>query len=120
MTKFHRSLILCSSVLALSACGADEIASPGSGGDIIINNPAPTPTPTPAPTGGAGSVTAAASCPTIADGLADSGVLNVPGGTVRVCTLPARINSSSTLPYVSGVAYRMNGRVDVGTDGFGL
>ena len=117
MTKFHRSLILCSSVLALSACGADEIASPGSGGDIIINNPAPTPTPTPAPTGGAGSVTAAASCPTIADGLADSGVLNVPGGTVRVCTLPARINSSSTLPYVSGVAYRMNGRVDVGTDG---
>lgn len=117
MTKFHRSLILCSSVLALSACGADEIASPGSGGNITINNPSTTPTPTPTPSGGASAVTAAASCPTIADGLTDSGVLNVPGGTVRVCQLPARINTSSTLPYVSGVAYRMNGRVDVGTDG---
>ncbi|WP_324740436.1 hypothetical protein U8326_11495 [Tsuneonella sp. CC-YZS046] len=117
MTKFHRPLVLCCSVLALSACGADEIASPGSGGDIIINNPTPTPSPAPSPTGGASPVTAAASCPTISDGLTDSGVLNVPGGTVRVCTLPRRFTASTTLPYISGVAYRMNGRVDVGTDG---
>lgn len=117
MTKFHRSLVLCSSVLALSACGADEIASPGSGGDIIINNPSPTPTPSPTPSGGASSVTAAASCPTISDGYASEGVLTVPGGTVRFCTLPDVITASTTLPYVSGVAYRMNGRVDVGSDG---
>ncbi|MXP25007.1 hypothetical protein GRI39_02955 [Altererythrobacter indicus] len=108
-------------MLALSACGPEEISSPGTGGDVIINpsptpTPGPTPTPTPTPTG---SVTAASECPTISDpaGLTDSGVINVPQGTVRVCTLPARINASSTLPYTSGVAYRMNGRVDVGTDG---
>ncbi|HZF45197.1 MAG TPA: hypothetical protein VEZ26_02600, partial [Sphingomonadaceae bacterium] len=57
MKKFNRSLVFGSSLLALtalSACGPDDIASPG-GGNITINYPAPTPTPTaptPTPTGG--------------------------------------------------------------------
>jgi hypothetical protein len=63
-------------------------------------------------------VTPAGGCPTIADpqGLTDSGTITGPTGTYRVCTLPARVNVSSTLPRVAGLLYRLGGRVDVGTD----
>jgi hypothetical protein len=108
-------------VLALAACGPDDIASPGTGGNITINYPpapAPTPTPTPTPTGPA-LVTPAAGCPTISDpqGLTDSGTITGPEGTWRVCTLPRVLRASSTLPRVSGLVYQINGRVDVGCDG---
>lgn len=118
MTLFHRTLILGCSTLALAGCGADEISSPGTGGNITINNPpAPTPTPTPTPT--STLVTPANGCPTIADpqGLTDDATISGPTGEYRVCTLPARINASITLPYIRGLLYRLNGRVDVGTDG---
>ena len=37
----HRNLLfLAASVAVLAACGAEEIASPGSGGNIVVNNPA--------------------------------------------------------------------------------
>ncbi|MBC7160267.1 MAG: hypothetical protein H5U21_09505 [Porphyrobacter sp.] len=123
MTHLTRSLALGCSVLALAACGPEEIASPGTGGNITINNPpapAPSPTPSPTPTPTQALVTPASGCPTIADadpGLAEEGTITGPTGTYRVCTLPARFDVSSTLPYVPGVLYRMNGRVDVGTDG---
>ena len=104
--------------MALAACGPDEIVSPGTGGNVTINNttnnPAPTPTPTPTST----LVTAAAGCPTIANpvGLTDEGTITGPEGTWRVCALPARFTANSTLTRVSGLLYRMPGRVDVGTD----
>ena len=102
MTNFHRSLVLGCSALALASCGADEIVSPGTGGDVIINNPTP-----------------AAGCPTISDpvGLTDGNTITGPTGEYRVCTLPARFTASSTLPYIEGLLYRIDGRVDVGTDG---
>ena len=118
MTNFTRFLIIGTSALALAGCGADEIVSPGTGGDVIINGGggggSPTPSPTPTPT-----VTPAAGCPTISDpaGLTDSGTISGPTGEYRVCTMPARFTTSSTLPYIEGLLYRMNGRVDVGTDG---
>ena len=120
MNTIHRSLILGASAIALSACGADEIVSPGTGGNITINNNnggTPTPTPTPTPT--ATLVTPAAGCPTISDpvGLTDSGTISGPTGEYRVCTLPAVVSASSTLPYIEGVLYRLDGRTDVGTDG---
>ena len=120
MTNFHRSLVLGCSALALASCGADEIVSPGTGGDVIINPPAtPAPTPAPTPTPTSSLVTPAAGCPTISDptGLTDSGTVSGPTGEYRVCTLPARFAASSTLPYIEGLLYRINGRVDVGTDG---
>lgn len=121
MTHLSRSLVLGCSVLALAACGPEEIASPGTGGNITINNPpapAPAPTPTPTPTGPA-LVTPANGCPTISDpqGLTDEGTISGPTGSYRVCRMPARFNASSTLPYVTGLLYRMGGRVDIGTDG---
>ena len=103
-------LILMSGVAAtaLSACdGASSVASPGEG-TIVIPAPAPAPTPTPAstPTPTAGP---AASCPT---GTNDVGTI----GNFRSCRLPSLITGALTLPKVTGVAYEMNGRVDVGID----
>ncbi|MCX7285026.1 MAG: hypothetical protein NTX28_13435 [Novosphingobium sp.] len=117
MKTNHGLFLVGCSVLALAGCGPTDIASPGTGGNVsIINNPAPTPTPTPTPTSSA--VVAAAGCPTIADpqGLTNSGTVSSSQGTWRVCTLPARINTSVTLPKIAGLLYSMNGRVDVGTD----
>ena len=119
MTNLSRLLVLGTSALALSACGADEIVSPGTGGNVTINNGGNGGTPTPTPTPTATLVTPAAGCPTISDpvGLTDSGTISGPTGEYRVCTMPARFTASSTLPYIEGLLYRMNGRVDVGTDG---
>lgn len=116
----RKSLILLTSCagLALSACdGANDIASPGTGGNVIINQPTPAPTSTPTPT--VTLVTPASGCPTIADpkGLTDSGTITGPTGTWRVCTLPAAIARSVTLPKVAGLVYQLLGRTDVGCDG---
>ena len=116
--KTNYSLFLAGcSALALAGCGPEDIASPGTGGNITINNPAPTPTPTPTATGG--NVTAAAGCPTVQgpDPLTDGGTITGPTGSWRVCTLPSRIKASMTLPKVAGVLYQINGRTDVGCDG---
>ncbi|MHA6720225.1 hypothetical protein ACX40Y_12340 [Sphingomonas sp. RS6] len=123
MASFKRlSLILMTSCAgaALSACdGANDIASPGTGGNVIINNPTPAPTATPTPTPTTALVTPATGCPTIADpkGLTDEGTITGPTGTWRVCTLPAIISKSVTLPKIAGLLYQMKGRVDVGCDG---
>ena len=118
MTHLHRSLALGCSLLALSACGPDDIASPGNGGNVDIDITTPPPAPTPTPTGG-GLVTPAGACPTITDpqGLTDRGTISGPTGTYRVCQLPGTIRVSTTLPKISGVLYSMNGRVNVGCDG---
>jgi hypothetical protein len=113
----ERLLPLFSLCAALAACGADDVASPGSGGNITINNAAPTtPTP-PAPTGPT-LVTPATGCPTIDDsaGLADRGTITGPTGTYRVCELPARFTRTSTLTRIPGLLYSLGGRVDVGID----
>ncbi len=121
MKRVSGLILASSSMLALAGCGPDDIASPGTSGSVTINNvtpPAPpAPTPPPAPT----TVQPATGCPTITDpqGLTDSGTITGPTGTYRVCTLPARINTSITLgkaPGGLGLLYRLNGRVDVGTD----
>ncbi|MBA4773842.1 MAG: hypothetical protein H2054_12170, partial [Sphingomonas sp.] len=52
-SNLRRTLIATTSLIVLSGCGANDIASPGTGGNVTINNnttnvtPAPTPTPTP-------------------------------------------------------------------------
>lgn len=117
MTLVRNMLIAGVSVLALSACGADDVASPGAG-TVVINNPAATPAPTPTPTAAPVLVMAASACPVINDpqGLRNSGTITGPTGTYRVCTLPARMNVSSILPKTTGVLYNLGGRVDIGTD----
>jgi len=116
-------MLLGVSAIVLSACGgADDVASPGTGGNVTINNGAGGGTGGTGGTGGAGgagTVVAATGCPTIADpqGLKDDGVITGPTGTWRVCSLPARINTSITLTKIAGLLYQLPGRVDVGRDG---
>ena len=108
---------LAASVAVLAGCGAEEIASPGSGGNITINNPAPPPTPPPPPPPPS-LVIPAAGCPTIDDpaGLTYRGTIAGTTGTYRNCELPARITRSINLPRVAGLLYSLGGRVDVGDD----
>lgn len=118
MTHLSRSLILGCSVLALAACGPEDLGSPGANGDINVGDinigGGGSPTPTPIPGTG---VTPAAGCPTTgADPLVDGGTITGPTGTYRVCTLPSVFTADANLPYVQGVLYAMNGRVDVGAD----
>ena len=122
MKTLNRSLIMGASLIALAGCGADEIASPGTGGNVIINGGGggtPTPSPTPTPTT---TTTAAADCPFIEDpqGLTSRGTISGPTGSYRLCQLPARFNRSTTLPFTASnaaVIYLIDGQVDVGTDG---
>lgn len=109
------NILLAGVVLPLLAgCGANEIASPGTGGNVVINNP-PAPTPTPSPTATpTPTVTPAGGCPTTTT---DAGTVSGPTGTWRVCNLPAIISSSFTLAKIPGLVYQMNGRVNVGCDG---
>lgn len=120
MKTIQRTLILGCSLVALAGCGADEIVSPGTGGNINIeiNNPPPAPTPTPTPTPTQALVTPAGGCPSILStgGLTDAGTLSGPTGTYRVCTLPTTFNEDDTLPFVSGLLYQISGQVNVGTD----
>ena len=117
MKNLHRSLIIGCSALALAGCGADEIVSPGTGGNVTINNPTPAPVPSPTPTPTPG-VVAADSCPQIANpiGLSNIGTITGPTGSYRRCLLPATFTVSSTLPRVDGVLYEINGQTDVGID----
>ncbi|HWL61289.1 MAG TPA: hypothetical protein VNQ32_00680 [Steroidobacteraceae bacterium] len=103
---------------SLAGCGADEIVSPGSGGNITINNPPANP-----PGNGGGDpgddlVEPASGCPTIANnpGLRDDGTITGPTGTYRVCALPARFTTSTALQRFPGLLYALDGRVDVGCD----
>jgi hypothetical protein len=102
---------------ALAGCGADSIDSPGSGGNVTINNP-PAVQPDPEPDPEPARVEAAAGCPTIPNpaGLVDGGTIDGPTGTYRVCELPAQFTVSTTLTRIEGLLYAINGRVDVGPD----
>jgi len=93
-----RGIVYATAAAALvTGCGADDIASPGTGGNITINNPAapPPPPPPPPPT----TVVAAGACPSIADpqGLTNAGTISGPTGTYRLCQRPDLIRVSSSL-----------------------
>jgi hypothetical protein len=103
---------------AVAGCGADEIVSPGSGGNITINYPPGSGGDPGGDPGGDGDVQPATGCPSIANPapLTDSGTIEGPTGEYRVCTLPARFTVDTTLNRVEGLLYALDGRVDVGND----
>jgi hypothetical protein len=122
--RTYRWIIAGAVAVALAGCGSDEVASPGSGGNITINNPPPTnpdpnPNPNPNPNPQDPNLAQpAASCPaTDQDNpLRDDGTITGPTGTYRVCTLPNNITRSVNLPRTPGVLYALDGRVNVGPD----
>jgi hypothetical protein len=107
--RFNRALLAGTALVLLASCdGSDNVASPGEGVVVIPATPAPTPSPTPSPTSTPTSGPAA-SCPT---GTENVGTV----GNFRSCRLPTLITTALSLPRVAGVAYELNGRVDVGVD----
>lgn len=117
LDKHKNLLFLAASVAVLAGCGSEEIASPGSGGNVTVNVTTPPPPPPPPPPAST-LVTPAAGCPTIdaTPGLRDAGTITGATGTYRVCELPSRVTRSSTLPRLPGLLYSLGGRVDVGDD----
>lgn len=113
-----RWMIASAVAVALAGCGADEISSAGSGGNVTINNPPPTTPPPTDPDPTPNLATPAAGCPTIAnpEALRDDGTITGPTGTYRVCTLPSVITANTTLARVPGLLYSLSGRVNVGVD----
>ncbi len=110
--------LLVAGAVALAGCGAEEISSAGSAGNVtIVNPPATNPDPTPDDPD-ADLVEPAGGCPTIADpaGLRDDGTITGPTGTYRVCALPNQLAASVTLDRIPGLLYALDGRVDVGQD----
>ncbi|MEH3036700.1 MAG: hypothetical protein PGN23_09480 [Sphingomonas adhaesiva] len=105
----RRTLLATTACLFLASCGgADDIASPGEGSfppGVGTPTPSPTTSPSPTPTSGV----PAASCPS---NTIDAGVV----GNYRGCRLPSRIEGTLSLARLPGVAYEINGRVDVGVD----
>ena len=103
----HISKILLTSVgfLALAACGADDVASPGEGVIIPGTPPAP-PAPPPPPPPSTGP---ADNCPT---GTANVGIIN----NLRNCQLSGTITGALTIRNLRGVIYSFSGRVAVGVD----
>jgi len=106
--KQFRAFLMLGAALAVTACGADDVASPGEG-TIVTPAPTPSPSPTPSPTPTPTPGSPAASCPT---GTTDQGVV----GSFRGCALPSRFTQDTTLLKVPGVAYSIAGPVNVGTD----
>ena len=117
VSRHSNKIVIAAVAAVLAGCGANEIASPGSGGNISIVNNTTTAPVTP-PVTGPTLVTPATGCPTIEDsaGLADRGTITGPTGTYRVCELPARFTRSVTLTKIPGLLYSLGGRVDVGLD----
>ncbi|MCE7797510.1 hypothetical protein LWE61_13230 [Sphingobium sufflavum] len=119
----------------LAACGASDIASPGDN-TVIGGGGTGTPTPTSpsvgpnqAPTGTIASISAQLNTLVQTQGFVDEGVIEfgatAASGTTaatpavsgfRVIRLPSLIDKDTLLPYIPGVAYLIDGTVNVGID----
>ncbi len=103
--NFRRALLIGAASLAVFACSqGSSITSPGA-----TSPGTGTGTPTPTPTPGGTPTPAAATC---ASGF--NTLSSVAGQTV--CEITGNILTNLTVPYIEGVSYRINGRVNVGTD----
>ncbi len=122
MHKNIRSILFAGvAALAVSACGADNIASPGDGSVVIdIDNPPAPPPPPPPPTA---ELQPAASCPSLGAGtsltLEDRGLIQVRNrGSLRNCGFPtnAVITDNVSVTAAPGVIYSFEGQLAVGVD----
>ncbi len=106
-SRMRSVLFATAAAIAVSACGADDVASPGEGVIVLpAPAPAPAPAPTPSPTPTAGP---ADNCPT---GFTNAGTI----ANNRACQLPNQISTTLSLDKLDGVVYTMSGRVEVGND----
>ncbi|WP_373490845.1 hypothetical protein [Parasphingorhabdus sp.] len=120
LNKQFRSVLFAGvAALAVTACGADDVASPGEGNIIVLPTPgpAPAPTPTPGPTPTPPG-TPAADCP---NGTANVGTITTGNGEqARNCQLSGVIQGNLLLPKrpdTANTVYSLSGAVEVGIDG---
>ncbi|MCD7098939.1 hypothetical protein [Stenotrophomonas sp. MMGLT7] len=116
MSSSHNAktlLMTFAAAFALSGCGggADKVVSPGTPSNPPAPTPTPSPTPTPTPSPGG---SAAESCP---DGTVNQGT--IASDSLRACRLPSEILGDLTLRNIDGVAYQIQGQVNVGQDQLG-
>lgn len=114
-TRFRSVLLATAAAITVTACGADNIASPGvpdfqpAPAPTPTPTPVPTPTPTP-PTGG----TPPADCPS---GTTNAGIITIANGTeVRQCDLSGVITDNVVLTNPGNIIYSLTGQVEVGVD----
>lgn len=110
-----RSVLLATvAALTVTACGADDVASPGVGIVVVPGStPAPAPAPAPAPTPPSAG-TPPADCPT---NTANVGLITLGNGTqARNCQLQGVLTGNTLLPNIGNTIYSLSGRVDVGVD----
>ena len=119
LNKQFRSVLFASAAaLAVSACGADDVASPGEGNLVVLPSPTPTPTPAPTPTPTPVAGTPATDCPT---GTANVGTITTGNGEeARNCQVSGVIQGNLVLPKrasTENTVYSLSGGVEVGIDG---
>ncbi|WP_265587575.1 hypothetical protein [Sphingomicrobium arenosum] len=114
-TTLRNLFLLGAASAALSACGADDVASPGDGVIVVV----------PPVTGGGGGGgggggtggEAADACPT---GFTNFGTIEVGGAgsgdNRRICQLPQLITDDLFVENVAGVIYTIGGKTEVGVD----
>jgi len=100
--KFKSALraFAAAAVLALAACGGSSVSSPGA-----TNSGTP-------PAGGGGSGGAGGSTATCPSGFTQLAAI----GSNTVCQITGTLLQNLTVPFRTGVVYRLSGRVDVGSD----
>lgn len=111
-----RSILLASAAaMAVTACGADDIASPGATVVVVPGAPAaPPPPPPPPPPASTG--TPPAGCPA-GSNTANVGTITLANGTLaRNCQLSGVLTGNTVLPNTPLTIYSLSGRVDVGSD----
>jgi hypothetical protein len=105
ISKLAAALMASVAVASCGGGGGDDIASPGEG----VFNPGTGGGGTPG--GGTPGGGTAGACPT---GFADLGL--IANNTLRNCGIPQLVVGDLTVPFRAGVAYSINGRVEVGED----
>ncbi|NYZ63914.1 hypothetical protein [Luteimonas deserti] len=117
-TNTKTLLMTFGAALALAGCGggADEVVSPGIPANPPVTAPPPTTPPptTPPPTSPPPTAGPAASCP---EGTVNQGT--IVNNTLRACRLPSTILGDLILRKIDGVAYQIQGQVNVGQDQLG-
>ncbi|MEO1043972.1 MAG: hypothetical protein AAFX04_00875 [Pseudomonadota bacterium] len=114
--RIRSVLLATAAAVTVTACGADDVASPGEG---VIVLPAPTPAP-PAPTPTPPTPTPPAGGTPPADcvaGTANVGLITLANGTeARNCQLSGVVTGNVVLEDRGNTIYSLSGRVDVGID----
>ncbi len=114
--RFRSVLLTSVAAVTVTACGADNIASPGTDTVVVPAPPTATPPPPPPPPPPPTTVATPDNCPATSNA-ANVGTITLADGSVaRNCQLSGVLAGNTVLTNEPLVIYSLSGRVDVGTD----